>query len=367
MKVQTVGAFVVVLFLTASGVSFAQTGVLKVTSFPSGAQVWVDGTYTGKVTPMSISVTLGDHQVTVKLADSSWKADERTVTILGGNNDLSVTLLPAATQGERGPQGERGLQGERGPQGEPGNLQLAGLYCPAGTFVRGFDGNGRLVCASPTAPPTSDPGTPPTSDPGTPPTSDPGTPPTSGLAEQVRDALLALTGLEGAGPGPMFSMTVPLGTVTGTVGYEGFALCQPANPEAQPGTQAPIYGCSPSVTAQMTVTTPGTARLVINVPHAFIDAMGSWELSGTVPASGQVGGYVLLSDLHVEIDLPLTSDGAGNFTFGDPAVAAVTYTADSHLTHSGWAGEALGPFLGNMLLSGAIDGLVGQFLSAIAL
>ena len=35
---------------------FAANGSLKVTSFPSGAQVWLDGVDTGKLTPMSISL-----------------------------------------------------------------------------------------------------------------------------------------------------------------------------------------------------------------------------------------------------------------------------------------------------------------------
>jgi PEGA domain len=76
------------------GVTPAAAGTLKVTSFPSGAQVIVDGVNTGKVTPMNISVADGDHIVTVQIPGSGWNPDTRTVTIGPGNNDLSVTLLP---------------------------------------------------------------------------------------------------------------------------------------------------------------------------------------------------------------------------------------------------------------------------------
>jgi hypothetical protein len=70
---------------------------LKVSSFPSGAQVSIDGINTGKVTPMNITVVEGDHSVTVAIPGSGWQSDTRTVTIVSGNNDLSVTLLPTAT------------------------------------------------------------------------------------------------------------------------------------------------------------------------------------------------------------------------------------------------------------------------------
>ena len=56
-----------VIAVTAAAVApaEAQNGALKVTSFPSGAKVTIDGTDTGKTTPMSISLTLGDHTVVV--------------------------------------------------------------------------------------------------------------------------------------------------------------------------------------------------------------------------------------------------------------------------------------------------------------
>jgi len=97
--------------------SFAATGALKVTSFPSGAEVIVDGASTGKVTPMSVSLTEGEHLITVQISNSGWNADTRTVTVVPGNNDLSVTLLPSLTEGPAGPEGPQGPQGIPGPMG----------------------------------------------------------------------------------------------------------------------------------------------------------------------------------------------------------------------------------------------------------
>jgi hypothetical protein len=98
----------------------AQNGALKVTSFPTGAAVTIDGVATGKVTPMSVSLTIGDHLVAVSIPNSGWQTDIRTVSIASGNNDLSVTLLPILTTGPQGPKGDTGAQGPPGPKGDPG-------------------------------------------------------------------------------------------------------------------------------------------------------------------------------------------------------------------------------------------------------
>jgi PEGA domain-containing protein len=87
-------ALVVCVDLHAAAAS-AAAGSLKVTSFPSGAEVIVDGMGTGKITPMSVAVGEGEHTVTVQIPGSGWQPDTRTVTVVPGNNDLSVTLLPS--------------------------------------------------------------------------------------------------------------------------------------------------------------------------------------------------------------------------------------------------------------------------------
>src|SRR5712692_10393951 len=116
--------------LVPTGVRAQTTsGALKVTSFPSAAHVSVDGVDSGKVTPMTISLPVGDHTVVVSIPNSGWNPDTRTVTIVSGNNDLSVTLLPTLTVG---PQGLQGAAGPTGPQGPAGPAGAAGPVGPTG-------------------------------------------------------------------------------------------------------------------------------------------------------------------------------------------------------------------------------------------
>lgn len=106
-------------------------GSLKVTSFPVGANVSVDGVDTGKVTPMTISVAVGTHTVVVSIPNSGWNPDTRSVEVVSGNNDLSVTLLPTLTAG---PPGVPGPTGATGPQGPPGPAGTTGAAGPAGAM-----------------------------------------------------------------------------------------------------------------------------------------------------------------------------------------------------------------------------------------
>jgi hypothetical protein len=103
------------------------SGALKVTSFPSGAKVTVDGTDSGKTTPMSTSLSIGDHTVEVSIPNSGWNPDTRTVTIVSGINDLSVTLLPILTVGPPGPKGDKGEKGDKGDRGDTGAQGIQGL------------------------------------------------------------------------------------------------------------------------------------------------------------------------------------------------------------------------------------------------
>jgi PEGA domain/Collagen triple helix repeat (20 copies) len=124
-------------FLLMSGTAHAdEHGRLRVTSFPTGAHVSVDGADTGKFTPMSYSVRVGKHTVTVSMPN--WNSDTRTVDVTEGNNDLSVTLLPIMTagpigpQGPAGPAGPQGVPGPAGPQGATGLKGDTGATGPAG-------------------------------------------------------------------------------------------------------------------------------------------------------------------------------------------------------------------------------------------
>ena len=121
-KIRLVFVGVVVCVALAASVTsaVAQNGVLKVTSFPAGASVTVDGVDTGKVTPMSVVLPVGNHTVVVSLPNSGWRPDSRPLDIVSGNNDLSVTLLPMLTVGPQGPKGDKGDTGAQGIQGIQG-------------------------------------------------------------------------------------------------------------------------------------------------------------------------------------------------------------------------------------------------------
>jgi len=135
-------ALVTALFLLGTPLAVRaddnSNGALKVTSFPSGANVSVDGVDTRKVTPMSVSVAVGAHTVVVSIPNSGWNPDTRTFVVVAGNNDLSVTLLPnlaAGPMGPAGPKGDPGPQGPAGPAGATGatgDPGAAGAPGPAG-------------------------------------------------------------------------------------------------------------------------------------------------------------------------------------------------------------------------------------------
>src|SRR5437588_10432525 len=132
--------------LLMPGKARAQNGSLKVTSFPSGAKVAVDGADTGKVTPMNISLSVGTHTVAVSVPDPEWNVDTRTVLIVSGNNDLSVTLWPILTVG---PIGAPGAPGPTGPQGPAGPMGATGATGPAGpTGPQGPPGDQGPACPS---------------------------------------------------------------------------------------------------------------------------------------------------------------------------------------------------------------------------
>ncbi len=126
MRLLRVGVCLLVIGIIPVAARAQGNGSLKVTSFPSGAKVTIDGNDTGKSTPMSISLSVGEHTVIVALPNSGWNPDTRTVTIVSGNNDLSVTLLPMLTVGPQGPPGPAGLAGPPGVQGPPGATGPAG-------------------------------------------------------------------------------------------------------------------------------------------------------------------------------------------------------------------------------------------------
>ena len=121
-----------VVLLLSVAVLAQSGGSLKVSSFPSGANVWVDGVDTSKVTPMTVGVMVGTHKVVIQIPNSGWATDIREVDVVSGNNDLSVTLLPLLTTGPQGPQGPKGDTGAGGPAGPQGPKGDTGAVGPAG-------------------------------------------------------------------------------------------------------------------------------------------------------------------------------------------------------------------------------------------
>jgi hypothetical protein len=123
--------FIILAVVTLPLIAFGSS--LKVTSFPDGAQVWINDVYTGKITPVNIQVTDGATvKVIVQIPNSGWAKYESMIPINPGNNDLSVTLLPILTAGPMGPAGPAGPTGATGPQGLKGDIGAQGPAGPTG-------------------------------------------------------------------------------------------------------------------------------------------------------------------------------------------------------------------------------------------
>ena len=77
-------------------VQIPQTGSISVTSSPGGAEISLDGSDTGKMTPFTLdNITPGDHAVTVSLA--GYTPDSMTVTVSAGSTspaDFQLVLIP---------------------------------------------------------------------------------------------------------------------------------------------------------------------------------------------------------------------------------------------------------------------------------
>lgn len=110
----------------------SQNAKLKVTSFPAGAHVSIDGVEMRKVTPMTAELEVGQHQVRVFAPGSGWNADTQSVQLVRGDNELDLTLTPTVTVGPIGPQGPAGFPGAPGPPGPQGLKGVTGPAGPAG-------------------------------------------------------------------------------------------------------------------------------------------------------------------------------------------------------------------------------------------
>ena len=76
--------------------AIAATGSAYVTSLPSGADVWLDGTYVGRTPLVLDALSAGRH--TVSLTKSGWNARQLDIAVETGQTTLSSTRLERARQ-----------------------------------------------------------------------------------------------------------------------------------------------------------------------------------------------------------------------------------------------------------------------------
>ena len=75
------------------------TGSLYLTTLPSGADVWVDGTYVGRSPLVLDALAVGHH--TLGLAKAGWAAQQLDVSVVQGQMTLSSTRFQPAKSGGR--------------------------------------------------------------------------------------------------------------------------------------------------------------------------------------------------------------------------------------------------------------------------
>jgi hypothetical protein len=73
------------------------TGSLYVTTLPTGADVWIDGTYVGRSPLVLGALAAGRH--TLGLTKTGWEPLQLDVSVLAGHTTLSSTRLDAAKTG----------------------------------------------------------------------------------------------------------------------------------------------------------------------------------------------------------------------------------------------------------------------------
>ncbi|MDQ6941717.1 MAG: PEGA domain-containing protein, partial [Candidatus Eremiobacteraeota bacterium] len=74
------------------------TGSLYVTTLPTGADVWIDGTYVGR-SPLVLGALAGGRH-TIGLTKTGWDPLQLDVSVVAGQTTLSSTRLePARTGG----------------------------------------------------------------------------------------------------------------------------------------------------------------------------------------------------------------------------------------------------------------------------
>jgi hypothetical protein len=77
--------------MTTAAITNAAMTLVDIASTPSGADIEIDGKFVGS-TPSSVSVSPGDHEVTVK--KSGFAAWDKKVSVSTGHISLSAELIP---------------------------------------------------------------------------------------------------------------------------------------------------------------------------------------------------------------------------------------------------------------------------------
>jgi len=86
------------------------TGALYVTTLPSGADVWIDGTYIGHSPVVLDALTAGRH--TVSLNRTGWTSQDIDVSVVAGTTALSsVALTPSGMRAMRSGDGSFAVKG----------------------------------------------------------------------------------------------------------------------------------------------------------------------------------------------------------------------------------------------------------------
>ncbi len=102
-------------------------GSVFVTSVPDSAQIWVDGTNSGKITPDTISnLSLGTHQFVLKLAN--YFNDTTNVNVVEGTQNLGKNLVLDKSVTAFGPV-------EAWESADPSATDPSGIVLKAGTAV----------------------------------------------------------------------------------------------------------------------------------------------------------------------------------------------------------------------------------------
>jgi hypothetical protein len=133
--------------LALIGAAPSSSGAVYVTSLPSGADVWVDGTYLGRAPLVLGALSAGLHRLT--LTRTGWTAQDVAVTVVADATATASVVLArdgklAAGNGWLGVHGPAvgtlTVDGERHGLGKDGMVAV-----PTGVHVVAFDGpNGRI-------------------------------------------------------------------------------------------------------------------------------------------------------------------------------------------------------------------------------